>query len=70
VNCFTDPGQAETVKGAVHGALLTLAGMCAIYNVSAWRDRRDPQLAMNAVVYLGLVAYEIRQVTHHWEACR
>lgn len=62
---FSDPGNAESTKGAVHGALGTLAILCAVYNGISWWSRREKHLAVNAIVYTGLVLYEIRTVTHH-----
>lgn len=62
---FVTPGRHEHIKGAVHGAMFTLACMCALYNVSAWMARREPRLAANGVLY-GLVAiHEAVQVLHH-----
>lgn len=62
---FCDPGSGESVKGAVHGAVLTLALMCGLYNACAWRRRRLPRLAVNACLYAGLVVFEMAQVWRH-----
>ena len=62
---FLDRGENEHVKGLIHGALLSFAGMCAVYNVFACRKRREPHLAVNACLYLGLVGWELWQVGKH-----
>ena len=62
---FTEPGEAETTKAAVHGALFTLVGLCCVYNACAWCARRDRHLAVNAVVYAGAAVYEIAQIVRH-----
>lgn len=62
---FRDSGVNEATKGAVHGAVLVLALMCGVYNTCAWLRRREPHLAVNAVVYNGLVLFEGWQVVHH-----
>lgn len=62
---FTDTDNAESTKGAVHGALGTLAILCAVYNGSAYLKRQERHLLINLIVYTGLVLYEIRTVTHH-----
>ena len=64
---FTDPREAESVKGAVHGAVLTLSLMCLVYNACAWHQRRSSRLAMNAAVYSMLAGFEAVQV---WRHCR
>ena len=63
--CFTETGQGETVKAAVHGAMLTLACLCAVYNASAWCKRRGRHHAVNVAVYGALVVYECWQVLRH-----
>ena len=65
---FTDAGVDERVKGAVHGALLTIAGACAIYSACAWARRKDTHLAINAAIYTIVCVYEMYQVGHHWGA--
>lgn len=64
---FTDCDEGNGVKAATHGALFTLSALCAIYNVAAWitRDHKEPHLAVNAIVYVALCGYELRNVTHH-----
>lgn len=63
---FTDADSAEGVKGAVHGAFLTLSAMCLAYNACAWHKRRQTHLAANAAVYGLLVGFEALQVWRHW----
>lgn len=65
MSVFTDPGTSEATKGAVHGALFTLATLCAVYNGCAWLLRREPHLARNAAIYGALMAYEVVNVRHH-----
>lgn len=65
---FTDGASSNGTKGAVHGAVLTLAALCAIYNACAWGKRRERHLAVNAVVYGALVAFEVRNVRHHCQS--
>lgn len=67
---FVDPGNGEHVKSAVHGALFTLASMCAIYNGCAWLTRREGHLAANSAIYAAIAAYETFQVLHHVEQSR
>lgn len=62
---FTDAGSSEATKGAVHGALFTLAALCAVYNGCAYLKRREPHLVRNAVVYSALMVYEVVNVRHH-----
>lgn len=64
---FTDADQNNGVKAATHGALCALAGMCLVYNIAAWLRRRQQHSVVNAVVYAGLVAFEVMQVAHHAE---
>lgn len=66
--CFVDPGTAETTKGAVHGAVLTLAVLCGVYNGAAWRARRQRHLAVNVAVYGLLTAFEVFQIARHTQA--
>lgn len=65
MNQFTDATQSNATKGAVHGALLTLALLCGAYNGCAFLKRREWRLCGNALVYVGLVGFEIWQVKRH-----
>lgn len=60
-----DPGNSERAKGAVHGAIGALAVLCAVYNLSAWKARHERHSAVNALVYLALIALELSHVLHH-----
>ena len=62
---FSDHTSSNGTKGAVHGALGTLAVMCAIYNAVCWWRRREQHSAVNVAVYLSVVGYEFLQVKHH-----
>ena len=63
-------GSAETAKATAHLALGACAALCFTYNVCAYfcRTAHRRHLAINAVVYGALVAYEIRVIHHHWRA--
>lgn len=58
-------GESEALKATVHGTLLALAAVCAVYNGLAWRVRRERHLARNAAFYGALVGYELVKVRHH-----
>src|SRR5215208_2444069 len=58
-------GNCEPLKLGVHGAALGLAALCGLYNAAAWLSRREQHLAVNAVLYAALVAFEQRHVAHH-----
>lgn len=64
---FVDSRNSNAVKGAVHGALLSLATLCAVYNATAWRARKESHLARNAWVYSALVVFEGYQISQHCE---
>jgi hypothetical protein len=61
LNC----GSCETFKAGVHGTALGLAAIMGLYNAAAWLRRREPHLAVNAVLYAALTAWEQRHVSHH-----
>lgn len=65
MSAFTDPDQANATKAAVHGALLTLAALCGVYNAASFLKRGERHLAVNAVVYGALMVYEVVNVRHH-----
>ena len=58
-------GECETLKAGVHGSALALLALMGLYNAAAWLKRRDAHLALNAVVYGALVAWEQKHVAHH-----
>lgn len=58
-------GALEWYKAFVHMAMLGLSVTCVGYNVGAWLARRERHLAVNAVVYGFLAAYEARQIARH-----
>ena len=58
-------GNCEELKLGVHAAALGLAAVCGLYNAAAWLSRREQHLAVNAVLYAALVAFEQRHVAHH-----
>ena len=62
---FVDHDVASGTKGAIHGSLLTLAALCAVYNICAQRARPSSHLLLNAVVYTGLIGFEVMNVARH-----
>lgn len=58
-------GNCEVLKAAVHGTALGLAALCGLYNAAAWLSRREQHLAVNAVLYAALTAWEQQHVAHH-----
>jgi hypothetical protein len=58
-------GSCEPLKLGVHAGAFGLAVVCGVYNAVAWISRREPHLAVNAVVYAALSAWETEHVRHH-----
>ena len=58
-------GECEPLKAGVHGSALALAAVMGLYNAAAWVSRRDPHLAVNAILYTMLAAWEQKHVAHH-----
>jgi hypothetical protein len=58
-------GSCEPLKLGVHGAALGLAVVMGAYNAAAWLSRREHHLAVNAVLYAMLTAWEQQHVSHH-----
>jgi hypothetical protein len=58
-------GSCERIKAAVHATALGLAALMGLYNAAAWLSRRRPHLAVNAVLYIALTAWEQQHVCHH-----
>ena len=69
VSEMLDSGQCEPLKAAVHGVVMVLAGICALYNTAAFVKRRQRHLALNAVFYASTVWVERCHVMHHLAAC-
>ncbi len=63
-------GSCEGLKASVHGTALGLAVIMGVYNAAAWLRRREQHLAVNAVLYAALTAWERRHVAHHLELIR
>jgi len=61
-------GSCEPLKAGVHGTALTLFAVMALYNAAAWLARREQHLAVNAVLYAALTAWEQQQVARHLAA--
>jgi hypothetical protein len=64
-----DSGRCEPLKATVHGVLLATAAVCLAYNTAAWLKRRQPHLAVNAIVYGAAILWEKRLIAHHLAAC-
>ena len=62
---FVSQGHAEPVKGAFHGLAAVVCGLMFAYNTAAWLFRREPHLAMNALVYGTAILYEGVQTHRH-----
>lgn len=62
-----DEGIGEGSKCGVHAALLGLAAICLTYNATGFITRRQRHLAVNTVLYGGLLVWEWLNVRHHWE---
>ena len=62
---FVSRGHAEPVKGAFHGLATVLCGLMFAYNTTAWLFRREPHLAVNALVYGTAILYEGVQTQQH-----
>jgi len=58
-------GNCEPLKVGVHATALGIAALCGLYNAAAWLSRREQHLAVNAVLYAALTAFEHRHVSHH-----
>jgi hypothetical protein len=63
-------GSSESLKTGVHATALGLAVVMGVYNAAAWLRRRESHLAVNAVLYTALTAWEKVHVAHHLAARR
>jgi len=64
-------GNCEPLKLGVHAGAFGLAAVMGLYNAAAWLSRRETHLAINAVLYAALTAWETEHVRHHYvEMCR
>ena len=63
-------GSCEPLKAGVHGTALGLFAVMGLYNAAAWLARREQHLAVNAVLYAALTAWEQIQVARHLQALR
>ena len=62
---FLHCGHCEPLKAGVHATALGLFVVMGVYNVAAWLSRRERHLAINAIVYGALTAWEQQHVAHH-----
>jgi hypothetical protein len=69
VSEMLDSGRCEPLKAAVHSVLLVTVSVCAAYNAAAWIKRRQPHLALNAIIYSAAVWWERCHIAHHLAAC-
>jgi hypothetical protein len=58
-------GNCERLKTGVHAVVFGLAAVCGLYNAAAWVSRRQAHLAVNALLYAALMAWEQQHVAHH-----
>jgi hypothetical protein len=58
-------GSCEPLKAGVHATALGLSALMGLYNAAAWLARREMHLAVNAVLYTALMAWEQKHVAHH-----
>jgi hypothetical protein len=58
-------GNCEPLKLGVHASAFGLAVVMGLYNAAAWLKRREPHLAVNAVLYAALTAWETEHIRHH-----
>ena len=63
-------GNCEELKLGVHASALAIAALCGAYNAAAWLVRREPHLAVNALLYLTLIAWEQKHIAHHLQEIR
>ena len=63
-------GNGERLKTSVHAATLALTALCGLYNAAAWLKRRETHLAVNAILYAALTAWEREHVAHHLAVMR
>jgi hypothetical protein len=63
-------GNSEPLKAGIHATALGLFAVMGLYNAAAWLARRDSHLALNAVLYTALTAWEQHHVAHHIAAIR
>ena len=67
---FLHCGNCEPLKAGVHATAFGLFCVMGAYNVAAWLRRRERHLAVNAIVYAALTAWEQRHVAHHMAELR
>jgi hypothetical protein len=58
-------GACETLKAGVHASALGLFVVMGLYNAAAWLSRREQHLAVNALMYAALTAWERKHVARH-----
>jgi hypothetical protein len=63
-------GSCEPLKLGVHASAFGLAVVMGLYNAAAWLSRREPHLAVNAVLYAALTAWETEHIRHHLDEIR
>jgi hypothetical protein len=63
-------GSCEPLKAGFHATALGIVAIMGLYNAAAWLARREGHLAVNAVLYTALTAWEQHHVAHHLAALR
>ena len=62
---FLDPDEAHAVKGAIHGAMLTLAAMIWAYNVGCLWRRPAARHGLNVVTFSWVIVLELLNLRRH-----
>ncbi|HEX4346204.1 MAG TPA: hypothetical protein VHZ73_01440 [Vicinamibacterales bacterium] len=65
-----DCGSCEELKLGVHASALGLAAIMGLYNAAAWLSRHERHLALNALFYAALAAWEQQHVVQHLKELR
>jgi hypothetical protein len=63
-------GSCEGLKAGIHATALGLAVVMGVYNGAAWLRRRQPHLAVNALLYTAFATWEGQHVAHHLATLR
>jgi hypothetical protein len=63
-------GSCEPLKASIHATALGLFALMGLYNSAAWLKRRQPHLAVNAILYSALTVWERRHVGTHLRELR
>lgn len=62
---FCQSGEAELLKGGVHGAACVILGVMTAYNGASFAYRREGHLLLNFLLYAPATWWEWRQTKRH-----